>query len=88
VLPTMAGSMEQVCVCVRAHARVLLWRWLGKRCCMSYHYSAILPFREFLTAPHMWSGEYSERCSKQMSEFGETESSRVWHCSSKFLKDI
>jgi len=24
VLPTMAGSMEQVCVC----ATVLLWRWL------------------------------------------------------------
>jgi hypothetical protein len=33
VLPTMAGSMEQECVC----ARVLLWRWLGKCCDMSYH---------------------------------------------------
>jgi hypothetical protein len=42
VLPTMAASMEQVCV----HARVLLWRWLGKRCCMSYNYSARPPFRE------------------------------------------
>jgi len=30
VLPTMAGSLEQVCVCARAraHARVQLWRWL------------------------------------------------------------
>ena len=44
VLPTMAGSMEQVCVCVCA--RVLLWRWLVKRCHMSYHYSAIPHFRE------------------------------------------
>ena len=42
VLPTMAGSMEQVGMC----ARVLLWRWLGKRCHMSYHYSAIPHFRE------------------------------------------
>jgi hypothetical protein len=30
MLPTMAGSMEQVRVC----ARVLLWRWLDKRCHM------------------------------------------------------
>jgi len=37
VLPTMAGSKEQVCVRVR----VLIWRWLGKRCRMSCHYSAI-----------------------------------------------
>jgi len=42
VHPTIAGSMEQVCVC----ARVWLWRWLGKRCGMSYHYSAIPQFRE------------------------------------------
>jgi hypothetical protein len=42
MLPTMAGSMEQVCVC----ARVLLWRWVGKRCHMSYHFSAIPHFRE------------------------------------------
>jgi hypothetical protein len=33
VLPTMVGSMEQVCV----RTRILLWRWLGKRCHMSYH---------------------------------------------------
>ena len=42
VHPTMAGSVEQVCVC----ERVRLWRWLGKRCHMSYHYSAIPQFRE------------------------------------------
>jgi len=42
VLPTMARSMEQVCAC----ARSLLWRRLGKRCRMSYHYSAIPHFRE------------------------------------------
>ena len=42
VHPTMAGSMEQVCV----RARVWLWRWLGKRCHISYHYSAIPQFRE------------------------------------------
>jgi hypothetical protein len=42
VLPTMTGLMEQVCVC----ARVLLWRWLGKRCHMSYHYRATPHFRE------------------------------------------
>ena len=47
VLPTMAGSMEQVCVC----ARVPLWRWLGKRCRMSYHYSAIPQFRELFDCP-------------------------------------
>jgi hypothetical protein len=42
VLPTMAGSTEQVCV----RARVLLWKWSGKRCHMTYHYSAIPHFRE------------------------------------------
>jgi len=47
VLPTTAGSMEQVCVC----ARVLLWRWLGKRCHMSYHYSATPHFREIFWLP-------------------------------------
>ena len=47
VLPTKAGSMEQVCVC----ARVLLWRWFGKRCPMSYHYSAIPQFRELFDCP-------------------------------------
>ena len=47
VNPTMAGLMEQVCVC----ARVWLWRWLGKRCYMSYHYSAIPQFRELCDCP-------------------------------------
>ena len=47
VLPTMAGSMEQMCVC----ARILIWRWLGKRCHMSYHYSAIPQFRELFDCP-------------------------------------
>ena len=42
VLPTKAGLMEQVCMC----ARVLLWRWSGKRFHMSYHYSATPHFRE------------------------------------------
>jgi hypothetical protein len=49
VLPMMEGSMEQACVC----ARVLLWRWLGKRCRMSYHYSAIPPFRELFDCLRM-----------------------------------
>ena len=47
VHPTMVGSMEQVCVC----ARVRLWMWLGKRCHMSYHYSAIPQFRELCDCP-------------------------------------
>ena len=47
VHPTMAGSMEQVFVC----ARVWLWRWLDKRCHMSYHYSAVLQFRELCDCP-------------------------------------
>ena len=46
VHPTLAGSMEQVCVC----ARVWLWMWLGKRH-MSYHYSAIPQFRELCDCP-------------------------------------
>jgi hypothetical protein len=37
----------QVDVC----ARVLLWRWLGKHCCMSYHYSAIPLFQEHFDCP-------------------------------------
>jgi hypothetical protein len=41
-----AGSMEQVYVC----AWVLLWRWLGKICHMSYHYHISV---NFLTAPHI-----------------------------------
>ena len=47
VHPTMAGSMEQVCV----FARVWLWRWLDKRCHISYHYSAIPQFRELCDCP-------------------------------------
>ena len=47
VHPTMAGSMEQVCVC----ARISLWRWLDKHCHMSYHYSAIPQFRELCDCP-------------------------------------
>jgi hypothetical protein len=47
MLPTFAGSIEQVCTC----ARVLLWRWLDKLCRMSYHYSAIPPFRELFDCP-------------------------------------
>jgi hypothetical protein len=37
LLPTMAGSMEQVCV----FARDLLWRLLSKGCHMTYQYNAI-----------------------------------------------
>ena len=47
VLPTMAGSREQLCV----HAKILLWGWLGKRCHMYYHYSAIPYFRELFDCP-------------------------------------
>ena len=43
------GKMDGVSVCVRA--RVPLWRWLGKRCHMSYHYSAIPQFREVFDCP-------------------------------------
>jgi hypothetical protein len=32
-------------------ARVLLWRWLGKCCRMSYHYSATPHFRELFDCP-------------------------------------
>jgi hypothetical protein len=56
VLPTTVGSMEWVCVCVCgviARTRVLLWRWLGKRCRMSYHYSTIKPFREHFDCPNL-----------------------------------
>jgi hypothetical protein len=61
VLPTMAESMQQLCVCVRAcaRARVLIWRWLGKRCHMSNHYSAIPHMTNHYSAiPHM-SNHYS-----------------------------
>ena len=42
-----------VCVCVRARARarVLFWRLLGKRCHMSYLYSAVPQFRELFDCP-------------------------------------
>ena len=56
VLPTMAGSMEQLCVCVR----VLLWRWLGKRCHMSYLYSAIPHFRERFDCPFYMRLSFSD----------------------------
>ena len=61
VHPTIAGSMEQVCVC----ARVWLWRWLGKRCHMSYHYSAVPQFRELCYCPSyivMWR-LYTVQCA-------------------------
>jgi hypothetical protein len=51
VLPTMAGSMEQV----RLRARVLFWRWLGKRCWISYHYSAIPPILQLSDWLMYWS---------------------------------
>ena len=47
VLLTMEGSMQQV----RVWARVLLWRWLGKRCHMSNHYSVIPHFKELFDCP-------------------------------------
>ena len=79
VLPTMAGSMEQVC----ARARILLRRWLGKCCHMSYHRSAIPQFREHFDCPsynvimfsfsfttvllrHWWNGSTAPR----MTDFG------------------
>jgi len=40
-----------VCVCVLVCARVLLWRWLGKRCHMSNHYIGIPHFRELFDCP-------------------------------------
>jgi hypothetical protein len=36
---------------VGARARVLFWRWLNKRCRMSYRYNAITPFRELFDCP-------------------------------------
>ena len=43
------GRMDGASVCWCA--RVRLWRWLGKRCHMSYHYSAIPQFRELCDCP-------------------------------------
>jgi hypothetical protein len=40
-----------VCVCACARAGFLLRRWLGKRCHMSNHYSAIPHFRERFDRP-------------------------------------
>jgi hypothetical protein len=54
VLRTMAGLMKHVCVCARAHTRVLFWRWLGKRH-MSYSIVLYHISRNFLTAPRMLS---------------------------------
>jgi hypothetical protein len=58
VLPTMAGLMEQVCVC----ARVLLWRWLGKCCHMSNHYSVIPHFWELFDCPSYNIPGFSSVC--------------------------
>jgi hypothetical protein len=43
------GRIDGASVC--ALARVLLWRWLGKRCHMSYQYSAIPQFQELFNCP-------------------------------------
>jgi len=43
------GRIVGASVCARA--RVLLWSWLGKRCHMSYHYSATPHFRELFDCP-------------------------------------
>jgi hypothetical protein len=53
VLPMMAGSLEEV----RACARILIWMWLDKRCRISYHYSAIPPFRELFDCPSLFRCE-------------------------------
>jgi hypothetical protein len=41
------GKIASVCV----RARVLLWRWLNKRCQMFNHYSATTHFRELFDCP-------------------------------------
>jgi hypothetical protein len=55
--------------------RVLLWRWLGKRCCMSYHYSAIPPFWELFNRQfhiyiyiYLFIYLYSKTCPKAERE--------------------
>jgi hypothetical protein len=52
------GRIDGASVCVGA--RVLLWRRLGKRCHMSYHYNAIPAFRELFDCPsyvyQYWNG--------------------------------
>ena len=63
VHPTMAGSMEQVCVCVR----VWFWRWLDKRCHMSYHYSAIPQFRELCDCPSYMTYGRARNCQTSLS---------------------
>jgi len=45
------GTRVCVCVCVCVCPRVLLWRWLGERCRMSYPYSAIPHFQELFDCP-------------------------------------
>jgi hypothetical protein len=64
VLQTIEESMEQVVVC----ARVLLWRRLGKRCCMSYHYIAIPPFRELFDCPS-YNNIGSKMCSFRLKAY-------------------
>jgi hypothetical protein len=49
------GRIDETNVC--ALARALLWRWLGKRCFMSNHYSAIPQFREFFDIPSYINNE-------------------------------
>ena len=73
VLPTLARSMEKVCVC----ARVLHWRWLDKRCHMSYRWSAIPQLRELFDFPShkipiilagfYWNLCFLDRCSETES---------------------
>ena len=67
VLPTMAGSMEQVCVCVCVcvRARVLLWRWLGERCHMSNHYIGVPHFRELFDCPSYFRKPHWNLLSKK-----------------------
>jgi hypothetical protein len=49
------ASMCVCAMCMHAHTKVQLWRWLCKCCHMSYYYSAIPSFRKFLTAHRIMS---------------------------------
>jgi hypothetical protein len=55
--------LKQVCVCTR----VLLWRWLGRHCHMSYHYIAIPPFQEYRLIIIFNFLNYINECSGQYS---------------------
>jgi len=48
------GRIDEASVCVCVCIRVLVWRWLVKRCHMSNHYSVRPHFRELLTARHIY----------------------------------